>query len=158
MGLSPLRTRHCQLAIQEPCHGSSRVSFAGGRRGRVDDLLDQPAQPPPNPRTADASLFTNYYARPGSPAGVTAQLYPSPRPTPPLVGHTYVTYPALLPQEFLYKHFDVYRTKHCDGSVTWTRVSYNHCPFFGEHKPTVMWGLSTPCTPPVKAPSVFCMP
>jgi hypothetical protein len=117
-----------------------------------------PPQAAAKPKDDGRDLFTNYYAPAGSPAGVTAALYPAPRPTPPLVGHTYVTYPPLLPQEFLYKHWDLYRTKHCDGSVTWTRVSYNHRPFFGEHKPTVMWGLSTPCTPPVKAPTVFCMP
>ena len=37
-------------------------------------------------------LFANYYVPAGSPAGVTAQMYPCPWPTPPLVGHTYVTY------------------------------------------------------------------
>jgi len=103
-------------------------------------------------------LFANYYVPPGSPAGVGAQLYPSPRPTPPLVGHTYVTYPPLAPHEFLYQHCDHYRTVHCDGSVTRTKVCYNHRKLCDEHKPTVMWGLSTPRTPPVKAPSVFCMP
>jgi hypothetical protein len=103
-------------------------------------------------------LFSNYYVPPGSPAGVGAQLYPSPRPTPPLVGHTYVTYPPFLPQEYLYTHSNLYRTVNPDCSVTWTRICYNHCPLCCWDKPRVMWGRSTPCMPPVKAPTVFCMP
>lgn len=47
-----------------------------------------------------ADLFYNNYVAGNPPA----QLYPSPRPTPPLVGHTYVTYQPLYPQEFLYHH------------------------------------------------------
>jgi len=33
-----------------------------------------------------------------------AQLYVSPRPVPPRVGHTWITYPPFMPHEFLYKH------------------------------------------------------
>lgn len=51
-----------------------------------------------------ADLFYNNYV-PGNPP---AQLYPSPRPTPPLVGHTYITYQPLYPQEFLYRHRRTY--------------------------------------------------
>src|SRR5215469_9938667 len=47
-----------------------------------------------------ADLFYNYYVA-GTPP---AQLYLSPRPTPPLVGHTYITYQALYPHEFMYHH------------------------------------------------------
>ena len=103
-------------------------------------------------------LFSNYYVAAGSPAGVGAQLYVCPRPTPPLVGHTYVTYPPFAPDQFLYQHSDCYRRVNCDGSVTRTKICYSYRPMFCEHKPTVMWSRSTPCTPPVKAPSVFCMP
>jgi hypothetical protein len=52
-------------------------------------------------------LFYNYYVAPVSchgATGVGAQLYVSPLPVPPLVGHTYITYQPLLPQEFLYQH------------------------------------------------------
>ncbi len=31
-----------------------------------------------------------------------------PRPTPPLVGHTYITYQPLMPHEFLYRHHRCY--------------------------------------------------
>ena len=112
---------------------------------------------PQNKREAQYDSFYNYYVPAGSPAGVAAQMYPSPRPTPPLVGHTYVTYAPFLPQEFLYQHWNCYQTVNPDCSVTYTRIHYNHCPCCDCY-PTVMWGRSTPCTPPVKAPSCFCMP
>ncbi|MHC4177449.1 MAG: hypothetical protein ACYSWU_08080 [Planctomycetota bacterium] len=50
------------------------------------------------------ALFCNYYVPAGDCGGVPAQLYPSPRPTPPVVGHTYVTYQPLMPHEFLGRH------------------------------------------------------
>ena len=46
-------------------------------------------------------LFYNYYV---GPPGVPAGMYPCPRPTPPFVGHTYITYQPFLPQQFLYQH------------------------------------------------------
>ncbi|RLT07368.1 MAG: hypothetical protein DWI23_00165 [Planctomycetota bacterium] len=52
-------------------------------------------------------VFYNFYAPPvpaGSAPGFGAQLYVSPRPVPPRVGHTWNTYPPLMPHEFLYKH------------------------------------------------------
>jgi hypothetical protein len=69
-----------------------------------------------------ADLFYNNYVAGNPPA----QLYPSPRPTPPLVGHTYITYQPLYPQEFLYHHHRTYARY--DGyhslPVTRTRVSW----------------------------------
>ena len=56
-------------------------------------------------------LFYNYY-HPGYPHGAPAQLYLAPRPTPPLVGHTYITYQPLMPHEFLYKHHRTYHRYH----------------------------------------------
>ena len=56
-------------------------------------------------------LFYNYYVPPvdcGGYGGVGAELYPCPRPTPPLVGHTYITYQPLDPHEFLYRHHRCY--------------------------------------------------
>ena len=55
-------------------------------------------------------LFYNYYVPPVGPSSVGAELYPCPRPTPPLVGHTYITYQPLMPHEFLYKHHRHYTT------------------------------------------------
>ena len=52
-------------------------------------------------------VFYNYWVPPvpaGSAPGVGAQLYVSPRPVPPRVGHTWYTYPPFMPHEFLYQH------------------------------------------------------
>lgn len=81
--------------------GTSRQAQAGHHRRTAPDL------------------FYNYYVPPGGSGGVAAQLYPCPRPTPPLVGHTYVTYQPLLPHEFLYRHHRVYWRKNDSG---WTRT------------------------------------
>ena len=59
----------------------------------------------PRPRY---DLFYNYYVGPSVYGGQPAQLYVSPRPTPPFVGHTYITYQPLMPHEFLYKHCRCY--------------------------------------------------
>lgn len=66
-------------------------------------------------------LFYNYYVPPAGCGGVPAQLYLSPGPTPPVVGHTYVTYQPLMPHEFLYPHARKYWQY--DGSTgNWTRT------------------------------------
>ena len=52
-------------------------------------------------------VFYNYYVPPVAccdHGAMGAELYVSPLPVPPRVGWTYVTYQALAPQEFLYKH------------------------------------------------------
>jgi hypothetical protein len=72
-------------------------------------------------RTAP-DLFYNFYVSPGPCGTVGAQLYVCPRPTPPLVGHTYVTYQPLMPHEFLYPHCRTYAHVHPDGRVTRTCV------------------------------------
>jgi hypothetical protein len=48
-------------------------------------------------------LFANYQAGP-EPSGIGAQMYVSPLPTPPIVGHTYTTYQPLMPHEYLHRH------------------------------------------------------
>jgi hypothetical protein len=67
-------------------------------------------------------LFANYYV--GSPASVPAQLYISPRPVPPLVGHTYITYQPLEPHEFLYHHKRTYYRYYPRGGHTVTSVRW----------------------------------
>ena len=56
-------------------------------------------------------LFYNYYVAPSPYGGVGAQLYLAPRPTPPWVGHTYITYQPLMPHEWLYKHHRIYHRR-----------------------------------------------
>ncbi len=74
--------------------------------------------------SAPDDLFHNYYVAPVGPESVGAELYVSPRPTPPMVGHTYITYPPLAPHEFLYKHHRHYRTIHEDAPNTRTSVRW----------------------------------
>lgn len=50
-------------------------------------------------------LFYNYYV---GPPGVPAAMFVCPRPVPTFVGHTYITYQPLLPNEFLYWHHKSY--------------------------------------------------
>ena len=87
---------------------ASAVGLANGRAARAADL------------------FYNYYA-PGVNGGPPAQLYISPRPTPPLVGHTYITYQPLVPHEMLYPHKRTYYR--CDSAH---RLPVN--------RTTVRWG------------------
>ncbi len=71
-------------------------------------------------------LFYNYYIGPGQiNPGIPAQLYLSPRPTPPWVGHTYSTYQPLMPHEMLYKHHRVYIRRHAGGGCTRTKVVWH---------------------------------
>jgi hypothetical protein len=72
----------------------------------------------------------NYYVHPDGYQSVGAQLYLCPRPAPPLVGHTYITYPPLAPHEFLYHHHRVYWTNHADAPPTRTSVHWGgFCEF-----------------------------
>lgn len=59
-------------------------------------------------------LFYNFYV-PGRCGGVPAGLYPAPRPTPPLVGHTYYTYQPMMPHEMMYRHRRTYYTRYDRG-------------------------------------------
>ena len=74
-------------------------------------------------------LFYNYYTDPGSRGSQPAQLYISPRPTPPHVGHTYYTYQPLLPHEMLYRHHRTYWAHQPYGGWNRTRVTYGHSVF-----------------------------
>ena len=68
-------------------------------------------------------LFYNYYVGPAIlGGGIPAQMYPTPVPTPPLVGHTYITYQPFMPHEMMYKHQRTYTRTHPDGSATRTKV------------------------------------
>jgi hypothetical protein len=83
----------------------------------------------PLPAAAAAPAYPpgafNYYVHPGAAGLVGALLYVAPRPTPPLVGHTYVTYPPLMPHEFLYQHHRVYHTYNAGSGWTRTRARWH---------------------------------
>jgi len=72
-------------------------------------------------------LFYNYYWQGycDRPVG----MYPAPYPTPPLVGHTYVTYQPFYPHEYLYKHHRSYHSYYNGGrGLNRTWVSYGANP------------------------------
>jgi hypothetical protein len=70
-------------------------------------------------------LFYNYYAWPSC-TGWGAQLYVSPLPVPPHVGHTYITYQPLMPHEFMYHHHRTYHRYYNGGQgLTRTSVRYS---------------------------------
>ena len=94
-----------------------------------------------------ASPEPNYYAMPAGSEGLTAALYPSPRPTPPLIGQTYITYEPLAPHEFLYGHYRCYKTTDCNHHVTRTSVMWGHHPTLWPFQPSLtnsVPGLHTP--------------
>ena len=69
-------------------------------------------------------LFYNYYSPAVGYQSVGARMYPCPRPVPPRVGMTYITYQPLMPHEFLYKHKRSYKTIHPNAPNTRTRVRW----------------------------------
>jgi hypothetical protein len=75
-----------------------------------------------------ASPEPNYYAMPTGAEGLAAALYPCPRPTPPLIGETYITYEPLAPYEFLHVHGRYYKTCNGNHQVTRTTVIWGHRP------------------------------
>ena len=70
------------------------------------------------------NMFYNYYVGGQASGSYPAQMYLSPRPTPPLVGHTYMTYQPFYPHEFMYRHHRTYTRVHHPGGTTRTRITY----------------------------------
>ena len=77
------------------------------------------------PRTyGHPDLFYNYYTQ-GNCNAANAQMYISPVPTPPNVGHTFYTYQPFMPHEMLYWHKDRYHNYYDGGRGTnRTKVHY----------------------------------
>jgi hypothetical protein len=75
--------------------------------------------------SAPGDLFYNFYVPPVGPQSVGAELYPCPRPVPPRVGWTYITYQPLMPHEFMYHHHRSYTNYHSEGAVTRTSVTWH---------------------------------
>ncbi len=99
--------------------GSVAYGGAGGGGGYVDPYAGSTgacrdrAYPQPD-------LFYNFYAH-GPCGGYPAQMYVSPKPVPPHVGHTFITYQPLMPHEFMYKHHRTYH-QYYDGGRGLTRA------------------------------------
>jgi hypothetical protein len=67
--------------------------------------------------------YNYYYPVPGG-NGIPARLYLCPRPTPAHVGYTYITYQALAPHEFLWRHQATYYRPYA-GGMTVTNVRWH---------------------------------
>jgi hypothetical protein len=72
-------------------------------------------------------LFYNYYAQPGPFYYTPAQIYVSPQPVPPNVGHTWVTYQPFMPHEYMWRHQRAYYTYNPGAGWTRTNVRYGTC-------------------------------
>ena len=68
-----------------------------------------------NPRRyGQPDLFYNYYTQ-GYANQANAQMYLSPLPVPPNVGHTFFTYQPFYPEEMLYWHKDRFHRYYDNG-------------------------------------------
>lgn len=75
-----------------------------------------------------SDLFYNYYTQ-GYANRANAQMYLSPLPVPPNVGHTFYTYQPFNPHHYLYPHKDRYHNYYDGGrGLNRTKVSYYHPP------------------------------
>ncbi|TWU00926.1 hypothetical protein [Stieleria varia] len=61
-----------------------------------------------------SDLFYNYYSQ-GNYNTANAQMYISPLPVPPFVGHTFNTYQPFYPHHYLYWHKDRYHNTYDNG-------------------------------------------
>jgi hypothetical protein len=73
-------------------------------------------------------LFYNYYTQ-GHANQVNAQMYLSPLPVPPNVGHTFFTYQPFYPEEMLYWHKNRFHRYYDNGrGMNRTRATYYSPP------------------------------
>lgn len=103
----------CVLAATATMVASPTAS-AGGNGWEGRRLISQQR---PN------DLFYNHYVGP-QPSGTAAQMYVSPQPVPPAMGHHYTTYQPFMPHEFMYRHHRSYWTHH--PGAGWTRTSVRY--------------------------------
>ncbi len=95
------------------CGGAVETANGGGMNRRT---FGQP------------DLFYNYYTQ-GYANRANAQLYISPNPVPPHVGHTYYTYQPFYPHEYLYGHKNRFHNYYDNGrGMNRTRAVYSTKP------------------------------
>jgi hypothetical protein len=85
------------------------------------------------------NLFHNYYTQ-GYSNQVNAQMYVSPLPVPPYVGHTFMTYPPLAPEHYLYTHKDRYHN-HYDGGRGLNRTRAIYTPSAKSTAKSLYWNF-----------------
>jgi hypothetical protein len=77
-------------------------------------------------------LFYNFYEGP-NPSGVPVGMYPSPRPVPVNVGHTYTTYQPFMPHEYLYRHTRSHYAYNCGSGWSRAKVRYRTHGLWADH-------------------------
>lgn len=98
----------------------------------VGDQYTAPVQP---------DVFYNLY--PNTMAGVnSAQAYPTPYPTPPIVGHVYYTYQPWMPHEYLYEHNRTYYNYYAGPEAFYSNPAQCRAGGYGLNKTTVVWQAS----------------
>ena len=85
-------------------------------------------------------LFYNYYTQ-GYANQTNAQMYVSPLPVPPNVGHTFTTYQPFYPHEYLYWHKDRFHNYYDGGrGMNRTRATY-YSPPVRQAVSNVYWNM-----------------
>lgn len=104
------------------CGGATEAGISGG-----------------GPGYGNPGLFYNYYTQ-GYSNGVNAQMYVSPQPVPPYVGHTWMTYQPLQPEHYMYTHKDRYHN-HYDGGRGLNRTRATYHPSVKATATTFYWNF-----------------
>lgn len=107
------------------CPNGACSAGLAGSNGYAGDLASGGLDGSCVPRTYGyPDLFYNYYTQ-GNCNATNAQMYLSPGPVPPNVGHTYYTYQPFMPQEMLYWHKDRFHNYYDGGrGMNHTKVHY----------------------------------
>lgn len=111
----------------ESCSGSGCSSC--GSSGKLVGLLGHRASHVGDVGSIERSygntdLFYNYYTN-GMANRANAQMYMSPLPVPPNVGHTFFTYQPFYPEEMLYWHKNKFHNNYDNGrGMNRTRATY----------------------------------
>lgn len=104
------------VAVGESYGEEYEVGGQGASGGVVNREYGQP------------DLFYNFYTQGGA-NRANAQMYVSPVPVPPNVGHTSLTYQPFYPHEMLYPHTDKFHNYYDNGrGMNRTRVNYSTSP------------------------------
>lgn len=77
-------------------------------------------------------LFANYYEGPNA-CDVPVAMYPSPRPVPMHVGHTYTTYQPFMPHEYLYRHTRTHYAYQCGSGWSRAKIRYRTHGLWADH-------------------------
>lgn len=115
-------------ANAQQCNNCNNGSYVGDiPSGTVDgEYVGSAGCMPRSYPTTD--LFYNYFTQ-GYCNQANAQMYLSPLPVPPHVGHTYYTYQPFYPHHMMYKHKDRFHSYYdCGRGMNRTRAVYSYPP------------------------------